>query len=155
MQIRGNLATMTRRRVHYSVRFLLFITAGTAVVAAIAGSYLNRRSANRINAAHAQLSCFEQQIFLYDLDVGEFPTTRQGLRALLSPPSDLPDPGKWRGPYAAYELPVDPWSHRYNYERLDSNRCRVYSSGPDGIANTGDDIDIISSRSEGMPHAPD
>ena len=53
----------------------------------------------------------------YALDVKSFPTTEQGLGALLTKPADLDESIKWDGPYLnAQDLPKDPWGHDYKYE---------------------------------------
>jgi type II secretion system protein G len=90
------------------------------------------------------LSAFEGQIDIYQLDVGSYPTTQQGLAALRVAPPDLPDPTKWLGPYARKDIPPDPWSNQYYYEQLSPTQYRVYSAGPDGTTNTADDIIFVS-----------
>jgi type II secretion system protein G len=95
---------------------------------------------SKVKAAKAQISAFEGQIDIYQLDVGSYPTTQQGLAALRVAPPDLPDPVKWQGPYARKEIPPDRWGNPYHYESRSPRACRVYSAGPDGATETNDDV---------------
>jgi general secretion pathway protein G len=118
----------------------ILVILGTLVVANFSGIF----AASKVKAAKAQLSAFEGQIDIYQLDVGSYPTTQQGLAALRVAPPDLPDPTKWLGPYARKDIPPDPWSNQYYYEQLSPTQYRVYSAGPDGTTNTADDIIFVS-----------
>jgi len=141
---------MTRH--HFRFR-LIWIFVGIAMAGAALATIvgvMRQRHHRNINVAQGELGFLQHCIRLYDLDVGEFPTTQQGLRALFSPPRGLPDPSKWMGPYAGYDFPLDPWSNGYRYQRLDTSRFRVYPSGPDGLPDTDDDIELVSSRTERM-----
>jgi len=78
----------------------------------------------------------------YRNDVGEYPSTMQGLRALVSSP---PGARNWKGPYIdAKTIPVDPWKKDYSYEYPGTHNGKtkpdIWSSGPDKIAGTDDDI---------------
>jgi general secretion pathway protein G len=52
---------------------------------------------------------------LYELDNGRFPTTEQGLKALISKPKKSPVPQNWNGPYLERESFRDPWGREYLY----------------------------------------
>lgn len=71
---------------------------------------------------------------LYKLDIGSYPTTDQGLGALISDPAGV---GNWHGPYLKQnQIPLDPWGHPFSYASpssrpgLDYDLC---SSGPDHV----------------------
>jgi general secretion pathway protein G len=53
----------------------------------------------------------------YKIDMGDFPSTAEGLQALISIPTGDPNSGSWKGPYDAEDptVPVDPWGHQYQY----------------------------------------
>lgn len=78
---------------------------------------------------------------LYQQDVGTYPSTEQGLAALLSAPAGQT---LWRGPYLkAVEIPVDPWGTPYRYQYPGSASPSLYdlaSAGPDKQFGTADDI---------------
>ena len=79
---------------------------------------------------------------LYELDNGNFPTTEQGLAALLDKPSSDPAPNNWNGPYLE-KKPVDPWGNPYKYRYPGTNNKSsydLYSAGKDQTEGTEDDV---------------
>lgn len=77
---------------------------------------------------------------LYELDNGNFPTTSQGIEALLRKPSSSPMPQNWNGPYI--EKPaIDPWGNPYIYKSPGSHRIDydLHSEGKD-VNDADDDI---------------
>ncbi len=117
---------------------ILVIIASITVVAVIP----MQRSAY-MRAAETQIKAFKTPLQAYRIDVGTFPNTSQGLEALRYPPSDLPSPAKWRGPYLESPVPLDPWGNPYRYEypgRYQEDWPDIWSYGPDGIDGTEDDI---------------
>ena len=80
----------------------------------------------------------------YRLDLGDYPSTTEGLSALVSPPANRAD--RWRGPYLdapGGKLPVDPWGEPYRYRypgTKNKGGYDVYSTGPDKADGTEDDI---------------
>ena len=156
----------------------LIVSAGTLLLwvlaAAIAGVYLvdqSDRAANvrnyQVPEARRALSEVERALNRYQDDIGHPPTAEEGgLRALIRQPTlkDQPPESKWKGPYLnrgpgdpgrpasqETEVPLDPWGHRLNYKPLPSlsgTPYRLWSSGPDGISGTPDDISLESSEKE-------
>ncbi|MBK1878057.1 type II secretion system major pseudopilin GspG [Pelagicoccus mobilis] len=85
---------------------------------------------------------FNAPLFKYRADTGRYPTTDQGIKALLVKPSD--DKGRWRGPYItkAEDL-VDPWGNELKYRYPGTKNVGgydLYSLGEDGKDGTADDI---------------
>jgi general secretion pathway protein G len=84
---------------------------------------------------------------LYKLDVGNYPTTEQGLQALITQPTSTPN---WHGPYAKGEkVAEDPWGHPFTY-RAPSTRSGhdfdLCSLGPKGTSGgTGENAEICNS----------
>ena len=64
--------------------------------------------------ARAQIESFGQALDQYRLDVGQYPSTEQGLLALRAAPQQVP---RWQGPYLKRDIPEDPWGHAYLYRR--------------------------------------
>ena len=96
-----------------------------------------------INAARTQIGALKTPLQAYRLDIGDFPSSSQGLDALRHTPSDLPNQDKWFGPYLDSEVPKDPWSQPYGYEYPGKNQedwPDIWSYGPDGQDGTEDDI---------------
>lgn len=77
----------------------------------------------------------------YRIDVGEYPSTTEGLRALVEAPKGKEE--KWKGPYLK-ELPLDPWSNPYQYRypgvknEKGSKGYDLWSFGPDGVISDDD-----------------
>ena len=80
---------------------------------------------------------------LYELDNGRYPTTEQGLRALMEEPTTTPAPKNWNGPYLKKKkIPKDPWGQDYVYVAPGTHNTDDYdlsSHGPDG-SESSDDI---------------
>jgi type II secretion system protein G len=93
--------------------------------------------------AEKTLDEIRKALDVYKLDVGSYPTTVEGLSALVDRPEDLPQDAKlkWQGPYAK-QIPEDPWGQAYRYECDGQDYVRAWSVGPDGIDGTADDIQV-------------
>lgn len=80
----------------------------------------------------------------YRIDLGDYPSTNEGLAALITAPNNNSD--RWRGPYMdapGGKLPVDPWGESYQYRypgTKNSGSYDVFSKGPDKAPDTADDI---------------
>jgi len=98
--------------------------------------------------AEIQIRGLEDALRLYYTDNGYFPTTEQGMKALVETPSSEPIPKKWKGPYLEKGiLPKDPWGNEYLYISP-GNHTKDYdllSYGKDGVqGGEGDFADIES-----------
>ena len=77
---------------------------------------------------------------LYEVDNGRYPTSEQGLNALLEKPASPPSPPNWKGPYLEQE-PLDPWQKQYSYRYPGTHPPKdfdLYSLGPDGVESEDD-----------------
>jgi general secretion pathway protein G len=78
----------------------------------------------------------------YRIHLGDYPTTAEGLQALITPPAAKAD--RWHGPYLADgKLPLDPWGDPYVYRYPGTKNKKgydVFSKGPDKAEGTADDI---------------
>lgn len=79
---------------------------------------------------------------LFELNVGRYPTTEEGLKALVERPTSLANPDQWSGPYLKKKVvPADPWSRPYVYASPGARNKESYdlsSYGADGIASNDD-----------------
>ncbi|OGW38435.1 MAG: type II secretion system protein GspG [Nitrospirae bacterium RBG_13_39_12] len=94
------------------------------------------------NAAKAQIEIFDQALELYRLDIGKYPTTSEGLNALVV------DPGieGWSGPYLKKAVPNDPWKRPYNYQSPGSHGdYDLFSYGADGSSGGDGESEDINS----------
>ena len=78
---------------------------------------------------------------IFELDIGAYPTTEQGLKALMDKNVLQSESSNWKGPYLQTEL-IDPWGKPYQYRspgtRSDSLPYDLWSWGPDGIESEDD-----------------
>ena len=87
-------------------------------------------------AAELKMNKLGQNLQRYYIDMHRYPTTEQGLDALLEAPGDST---KWRGPYAEERDLEDPWGVRMEYEG-EGRKYRIISAGSDGEMGTEDDV---------------
>jgi general secretion pathway protein G len=121
---------------------LMIVIVIIGALAALAVPRLAGRSeAARQTAAQADIKGnISLALRLYEVDTGRYPTTEQGLEALLTKPSSPPVPQNWKGPYLE-EAPLDPWGKAYIYKFPGTHPPRDYdlsSLGPDGAASEDD-----------------
>ena len=100
-----------------------------------------------IRLTKAQIGNFESALKMYYADMRSYPSTDEGLNALINAPSDENKARNWdsEGYLDDEVIPADPWGNAYAYEYVgaqDGGRDfpRIRSLGPDGQANTEDDI---------------
>jgi general secretion pathway protein G len=116
---------------------LLTTLVGVNIVSQINGA--------RVNAARAQIAQIENTLEMYNIDSGRYPSTTQGLDALVDKPSGDPVPRNYpRGGYITNpNLLQDPWGNDYHYENPGTRNTYgfdLWSYGADGAAG-GSDID--------------
>ena len=108
------------------------------------GGYVGKA---RINAAKTQIKTFEQALELYKTDNDFYPTTEQGLAALISTPTvgNIPENYPPEGYLKKKETPKDPWGTPYVYLCEDGEKYAIISYGPDRKeGGTGKGADIAS-----------
>ncbi|GAB4389707.1 MAG: type II secretion system major pseudopilin GspG [Thermodesulfovibrionales bacterium] len=122
---------------------LLVVMVILGLLAALVGPRLFPKVAKgKQAAARTQIELFGQALDQYRLDTGNYPTSEQGLKALME------DPGVegWDGPYLKKAIPNDPWGRPYSYKSPGSNGdYDLVSYGRDGNpGGDGEDKDILS-----------
>lgn len=96
--------------------------------------------ANR-QKARTDIVALENALAQYRLDNGTFPTTEQGLDALINEPTIEPRPRNYRRGGYIQRLPLDPWGNEYLLlSPGEFGDFDVFSAGPDGQTGTDDDI---------------
>ena len=100
---------------------------------------IGRTDDAKIAAATANVSTFDNEMEKYKLDTGSYPTSDQGLNALMT---DMVQNGKWNGPYIKGSMPNDPWGRPYIYKAPGDHSpdYDIFSAGPDGQPGSADDI---------------
>jgi general secretion pathway protein G len=124
---------------------LLVVIVIIGLLAAYVGpKYFSQLGKSEVTIAKAQIEAFEKSLDTYRLDVGRYPTTEEGLAALMAAPAAAT--AKWNGPYLKKGIPQDPWGHPYQYRAPGSQgEYEITSLGKDGQpGGTGDNADISS-----------
>ncbi|MFO0903633.1 MAG: type II secretion system major pseudopilin GspG [Pirellulales bacterium] len=137
--------TVRRRRGGFTLMEVLLVLVILVILGSIVGVSINasRKKALR-NAADVQLKTLKGPLENFNLDIGSYPSTQQGLQALRAAPADLANPAKWDGPYLGADVPNDPWNNPYQYEGV-GTQFRIWSFGPNGVdeQGAGDDIQVV------------
>jgi general secretion pathway protein G len=129
----------------YSLIELLIVLAIIGLIAGLVGPrVLGYLETSKVKSTRLQIDNFGKALDLYFLDVGRYPSTAEGLDALVRKPGTA---ANWAGPYLKGEkVPADPWGSRYNYRSPgEHGKYDLYSFGADGRdGGTGTDADITS-----------
>ena len=98
----------------------------------------------RVIAAKQDISSIVQALKLYRLDNSRYPTTEQGLSALVAKPTSEPIPQNWKPNGYVDRLPKDPWGFAYQYSNPGTRaEIDVFSLGADNkLGGTGFDADL-------------
>lgn len=100
----------------------------------------NKERADQQKAV-SDIVALENALDMYKLDNHRYPTTEQGLEALVTKPEISPVPANYRQGGYIKRLPADPWGNDYMLlSPGDHGALDLFSAGPDGEPNTGDDI---------------
>jgi general secretion pathway protein G len=124
---------------------LLVVIVIIGLLAAYVGpKYFAQLGKSEVTIAKAQIDGFEKALDTYRLDVGRYPSSEQGLGALLVKPAEGAE--RWNGPYLSKKLPLDPWGHAYVYRSPGTQRAfDLLSYGRDGQpGGSGDNADITN-----------
>ena len=127
----------SRARKGFTLIELMVVILILAILAALIVPQITKRIAQaKIAAAQSDEATLASLLHQFHLDCDRYPTTEEGLNALVNPPSGLEN--KWKGPYTTKAIPADPWSNQYQY------------TSP-GTQGTPDTFSITSYGSDGQP----
>ena len=122
------------------IELLLVLVILAALAAIVTPKFAKRSEQARITAARTQISQFEVALDAFEIDVGRYPTSSEGLRALVEKPSNAEG---WQEAYLKRDVPKDQWGNEYVYRypgQYNENSYDLYSYGPDGKQGGNDDI---------------
>ena len=126
------------------VEILVVLVIMGLLISVVAPTVLNQADDARIKKAQADFKAIETALKIYRLDNFVYPSTEQGLEALVQPSSIEPQPRNFKsGGYLA-EVPLDPWGRPYLYLSPGENgEVDIYTLGADGLAGgEGQNADI-------------
>lgn len=114
------------------------------LAAMVVPKVMSRPDEARVVAAKQDIASIMQALKMYRLDSKRYPTTEQGLQALVTKPVQTPIPDNWKGGGYVERLPLDPWSNPYQYLNPGLHgEIDVFSYGADGApGGEGFDADI-------------
>jgi general secretion pathway protein G len=125
---------------------LLVVITVLAILASLVGPMVFRNVGDaKVSAARSQADIFALALDSYRLDNDYYPSTAQGLAALMRSPGGEPAARNWRGPYLKRGVPMDPWGRPYRYTSPVRGRddYEVISLGRDGApGGGGEDADL-------------
>lgn len=102
------------------------------LAAVLVPKVMDRPDEARIVKARQDIRALEAALNLYKLDNYEYPTTDQGLEALVTQPDIPPEPPRWKSGGYVDRLPLDPWQQEYQYLNPGTHSSvDIYSTGPD------------------------
>ncbi|MEJ6591822.1 MAG: type II secretion system major pseudopilin GspG [SAR86 cluster bacterium] len=121
---------MNRARGFTLIEIMVVVVILGILGSLIVPNIIGRPDEARATAARADIEAIGNALELYRLDNGDYPSTDQGLEALVTQPSGYPEPRRWNPEGYLKKLPVDPWDEPYLYFSEDRN-FEVYSLGSD------------------------
>lgn len=113
------------------IEILVVLVLIGVVLGIVGGNFLGRGEKAKADAARIEIGQIGQALDLYKLETGRYPTTQEGLQALVSAPTGA---ANWNGPYwKKQSLPKDPWGNEYKYAAPgQAGAFDVISLGADG-----------------------
>jgi general secretion pathway protein G len=118
---------------------LIVVLVILGLLAAVVGpSVYKKLAGSKDKIAKIQITELEGALQMYSFDMGHFPSSSEGLEALVRNPGSS---DSWKGPYIAKDLPKDPWDRPYAYRYPGMHgEFDIISLGADGAEGTDDDI---------------
>ena len=136
--------SLVERERGFTLMELLVVLAILGLLMSLVGPrVLNSLGGAKTKTAGIQIKDLEQTLEMYKLDVGRFPSTEEGLQALVTRPGNA---AGWNGPYLKSDVPLDPWNREYHYKYPGENsEVDIYSYGQDGQAGgESEDADVAN-----------
>jgi general secretion pathway protein G len=132
---------MTQRRLRDQRGFtllelLVVIAILGLLIGLVAPAALRQLGSARSSVAKQSIERIASVLDMYKLDIGNYPSSDQGLRALVERPANV---SNWNGPYLKGNVPEDPWNHAYIYRNPSSRSGQDFdlcSTGPSGIGGS-------------------
>lgn len=134
-----------RKQTGFTLLELLVVLGIIAMLAGLVGpQVMKHMGESKVKAAKVQIEDLAQTLDMYKLDVGSYPTSEQGLNALVESPDGAQ---RWNGPYLRKsKIPLDPWQQEYKYTSPgEHGKFDLSSLGADGKeGGEGEDQDLNS-----------
>jgi len=127
------------------VELLVVLVVLTLLAGIVGPRILGQLGGAKSKTAIVQIAEIEKALEIYALDVGRFPSTAQGLQALVQAPSGATG---WNGPYVKGGVPLDPWGNPYHYAYPGAGGgLEIISYGADGApGGEGENADVRNTQ---------
>ena len=122
------------------IELMLVLVILATLATVVVPKFTNRSKQAKVTAATTDIANLELALDSFEIDISRFPTTSEGLRALVTKPSNADE---WKEPYIKRGVPKDPWGNDYVYKQPGQYNKYGYdlsSAGPDGQRGGDDDI---------------
>ena len=132
------------------VEILVVLVIMGLLISVVAPTVLNRADDARVQKVHADFKAIETALKIYRLDNYVYPTTEQGLEALVERSTLDPEPRNFKEGGYLSELPLDPWGRPYLYlSPGERGEVDLYSLGADGLSGgDGQNADVGNWKTE-------
>src|SRR6266545_6211510 len=114
------------------IEILVVLVLIGVVMGILGGNFIGKGEKAKADAARIEIGQIGQTLDLYKLEIGRYPTTQEGLQALISAPAGV---ANWNGPYwKKNSVPKDPWGNEYRYSSPGASGVPydIVSYGADG-----------------------
>ena len=131
---------LSRKNAFTLIELLLVLVILAVLGVIVVPKFTNRSKQAKETAAISTIANVEVALDAFEIDNGRYPTSSEGLDALLKQPVNADD---WKGPYLKKDVPLDPWGNKYVYKQpgqYNEFGYDLYSYGPDGQQGSDDDV---------------
>lgn len=137
---------VTRQSGFTLIEVMVVIVILGILSALVVPNILGRAGDARVQAAKSDMAAISQALDMYKLDNSVYPTSDQGLEALVTKPSGSPEPRNWNPSGYLKKMPQDPWHRDYQYmSPADGAAFEIRTLGADGReGGEGEDQDLSS-----------
>ena len=130
---------MKKQRVFSLIEIMVVLVIMGLLISVVAPTVLERADEARVQKVYADFANIETALKLYRLDNFVYPTTEQGLEALVEPTTLAPEPRNFKKGGYLDRLPIDPWGQPYLYLSPGENgETDLYSLGADALSGGTD-----------------
>jgi general secretion pathway protein G len=124
-------ASFSRNNGFTLIEVMVVVVILGILAALVVPKIMSRPEQARLVKVKQDIVAIQSALDLYKLDNAIYPSTEQGLQALVTKPSTSPVPRNWKTDGYLQDMPVDPWGEAYQYLN-ESGKAKIFSYGPKG-----------------------
>ncbi|MDQ3235392.1 MAG: type II secretion system protein GspG [Pseudobdellovibrionaceae bacterium] len=133
------------------IEILIVIALMSTIMAVLVTKLLDKSDSAKADLTGVLQSKLDESLTMYKLDTARYPTTEDGLHALIEAPTSARN---WRGPYTEAEKLNDTWGNPLQYELINARKFKLISAGIDAEFGTEDDIIFPKEKAKPVEEAP-